>query len=120
MKGTLEGEVASVSLHGNSYVVFMDSSRTGLHMCLFFVFFLVERQESALALRIADHSLCRRSKHFTPSVVSSTVALLSHPICITALSGVEDGAPLASTICGEIEADGEMTQEHRVAKHQIK
>lgn len=65
--------------------------------CLFFT----TRQESPLVLRTADRSLCRRSKHFTRSIVWSPVALLLHPICITALSGVEDRAPFASTICDE-------------------
>lgn len=67
---------------------------------LVFVFFTT-RQESPLALRTADRSLCHRSKHFTRSIVWSPVALLLHPICITALSGVEDWAQFASTICDE-------------------
>lgn len=66
--------------------------------CLFFT----TRKESSLAPRTADHLLCYRSKHFTPSVVSSPVALLLRSICISPLSGVEDGAPFASTIRGEI------------------
>lgn len=46
-------------------------------VCCFF--FLTERQESPLTRRIADRGLCRRSKHFTPPVVSGPVALLSQP-----------------------------------------
>lgn len=110
------GGGASVSLHSNSCVLFVHAAVWPL---LVFVFF-TERQKSPLTLRIADHSLCHRSKHFTPSIVSSPVALVSHPIYIAPPSGVEDGAPFASTICVGIEADGEMTQELRVAKHQIK
>lgn len=48
--------------------------------------FLTMRQESPLALRTADRSLCRRSKHFTPSIVpesrGSTLARHLHNVAL--------------------------------------
>lgn len=70
---------------------------------VFSLLVFVFNDEAGIAAR-APH--CRSqslppSKHFTPSIVRSPVALLLHAICITALSGVGDWAPFASTICDE-------------------